>query len=131
MARAAAMMAAPIMGTAEHKLISRTEVPAFIMRDDMMDQIVRWATIEAAESGLVNFGMPMTVQTFYLGEGDEQMLWGFKVGIFKEGVKQTDLAITFDRIGTQKHEWVGRDDNGMPVLEGKVDEVAGKNLEIW
>ena len=33
------------------KLISSTEVPAFIMRDDMMDQMYKWAVIEAGEGG--------------------------------------------------------------------------------
>jgi hypothetical protein len=42
--------------------ISKTEVPAFIPRDDMMDQILRWALIEAEEGGQRNFGMPMKVQ---------------------------------------------------------------------
>jgi hypothetical protein len=42
--------------------ISKTEVPAFIPRDDMMDQILRWALIEAEEGGQRNFGMPMKVR---------------------------------------------------------------------
>ena len=33
------------------KLISSTEVPAFIQRDDMMDQMHKWAVIEAGEGG--------------------------------------------------------------------------------
>lgn len=59
------------------------------------------------------------------------MLWGFTVGIFKEGVKQTEIGIEFDDIVTTKHEWVGRGDDGMPILEGKVDAIVGKNMEIW
>jgi hypothetical protein len=43
--------------------ISKTEVPAFIPRDDMMDQILRWALIEAEEGGQRNFGMPMKVRS--------------------------------------------------------------------
>ena len=30
-----------------------------------------------------------------------------------------------------KHEWVGRGEDGFPVMEGKVNEILGKNLEIW
>jgi len=30
-----------------------------------------------------------------------------------------------------KHEWVGMGDNGFPVLEGKVNNVAGEFFEIW
>lgn len=43
------------------KLISRTEVPPFIPRDDMIDQLLRWATYEAGDGGVRNFGMPMKV----------------------------------------------------------------------
>eukprot|EP00955_Chlamydomonas_euryale_P021676 229099-Chlamydomonas_euryale.AAC.2 len=43
------------------KFISRTEVPAFIQRDDMMDQLYQWSGIEAGEGGYRNFGLPMTV----------------------------------------------------------------------
>ena len=61
----------------------------------------------------------------------EKTLWGYTVGIVKEGVKQTDIGIQFDNEITRKHEWVGRGEDGMPVLEGKVDEIMGKNFEIW
>ena len=33
------------------KFISRTEVPNFIQRDDLMDQLKKWAIIEAGEGG--------------------------------------------------------------------------------
>jgi hypothetical protein len=109
-------------------LISKTEVPSFIQRDDMMDQLLRWATIEAGESGLRNFGMPMKVQPQYYKE----TLWGFDLEVLKEGVKKADLGINFDNEVALKHEWVGRDnETGMPRLEGAAEEVAGKNLEIW
>jgi hypothetical protein len=52
--------------------ISKTEVPAFIPRDDMMDQILRWALIEAEEGGQRNFGMPMKVQ--FAGTGWHSVL---------------------------------------------------------
>ena len=47
---------APVPSTANGKLISSTEVAAFIQRDDMMDQLVLWANIEAGEGGHRNFG---------------------------------------------------------------------------
>lgn len=110
------------------KLISRTEVPPFIPRDDMIDQLLRWATYEAGDGGVRNFGMPMKVDPTYDEEGT---LWGYTVAIYKEGVKLTDIAISFDGLISQKHEWVGRDADGFPILEGKVDEVKGKFFEIW
>lgn len=107
--------------------ISKTEVPAFIQRDDMLDQMVRWALIEAEEGGQRNFGMPMKVhQRFRDGT-----LWGFDVEIIKEGVKQADLSIGFDDEMTTKSEWIGQDETGMPTKEGKQEEVAGKHFEIW
>lgn len=43
----------------------------------MMDQIYSWATIEAGENGMRNFGMPMKVERrFYQGS-----IWGFQVEV--------------------------------------------------
>lgn len=108
--------------------ISKTEVPAFIPRDDMMDQMLRWALIEAEEGGQRNFGMPMKIhQRFRDG-----VMWGFDVEIIKEGQKVTDMSIGFDSEMTVKSEWVGQDPStGMPTMEGKQEEVPGKHFEIW
>ncbi|KAF6261670.1 hypothetical protein COO60DRAFT_1500678 [Scenedesmus sp. NREL 46B-D3] len=107
--------------------ISKTEVPAFIPRDDMMDQILRWALIEAEEGGQRNFGMPMQIhQRFRDG-----MTWGFEVQIIKEGEPQADLSIGFDDETCVKSEWIGQDGTGMPTNEGKQQEVVGKHFEIW
>ena len=114
-----------------HMLISATEVPAFIQRDDMMDQIYRWAIIEAAEAGLRNFGMPMKVVPVYYVAAGEETLWGFDVEIIKEGIKMADLGVNFDCESVMKHEWVGRDEEGFPRNEGNAEAVIGKNLEIW
>ncbi len=40
------------------KLISKVEIPAFIPRPDLIDQLVRWAMIEVQENGVANCGMP-------------------------------------------------------------------------
>ncbi len=109
------------------KFISKTEVPAFIQRDDMMDQLYRFSLMEAGESGQRNFGLPMTIEPTYW----EDKLWGFNVAIFKEGVKLTDLGIFFDKDTVNKHEWIGRGEDGFPVGEGNAQEVIGKNIEIW
>lgn len=111
-----------------HMLISKTEVPSFIQRDDMMDQLYRWTLIEAGEGGLRNFGMPMKVEPLYY----EETMWGFDVEVIKEGVKKADLGVNFDNEVALKHEWVGRDpQTGMPVMEGDAKEVTGKHIEIW
>ena len=50
--RAAAPAAITAAATAEvGKLISRVEIPAFIPRSDLMDQLLRWAIIEIQENG--------------------------------------------------------------------------------
>lgn len=48
------------------KLITKTEIPAFIPRADLMDQLVRWATIEIQESGVANVGMPCKVRNSFV-----------------------------------------------------------------
>ncbi len=102
-------------------------MPPFIQRDDIVDQLLRFSLIEAGESGQRNFGLPMTVEPTYW----EDKLWGFNVAIFKEGVKLTDLGIFFDKDTVNKHEWIGRGEDGFPVGEGNAQEVRGKNIEIW
>ena len=110
-----------------HMLISKTEVPSFIQRDDMMDQLYRWALIEAAEGGLRNFGMPMKIGPVYYND----TLWGFDLELLKEGLKKADLAVNFDGEICLKHEWVGKDQDGFPTFEGNAEEIMGKHLEIW
>ena len=75
--------------------------------------------------------MPMTVEPIYRTIGEEQILWGFKVGMLKDGAKLTDIGVQFDALEVDKHEWVGRDANGFPVNEGRVEVISGKNIEIW
>lgn len=83
--------------------------------------------MEAGESGQRNFGMPMKIEPVYY----EERLWGFDVSIFKEGVRLTGLGVMFDKDPVTKHEFVGRGEDGFPVMEGKSDEVKGKKFEIW
>lgn len=46
------------------KLISKVEIPAFIPRQDLMDQLLRWAVIEVQENGMGNVGCPCKVCFF-------------------------------------------------------------------
>ncbi|KAF8065656.1 KIN4A [Scenedesmus sp. PABB004] len=108
--------------------ISKTEVPAFIPRDDMMDQLLSWAMIEAEEGGQRNFGMPMKVHKRY----KDGSTWGFDLEIIKEGNTQAEMSVGFDDDVAVRSEWVGQDsETGMPTLEGKQEEVTGKHFEIW
>lgn len=58
------------------------------------------------------------------------MLWGFTIAFLKDGDVVTDLRVGFDEENTTKHEWIGRGQDGFPMLEGNAETVVGKNLEI-
>jgi len=121
----------------EGKRISSVEVPAFIMRDDMMDQLYRWALVNAGESAVRNFGLPMDVSPRYRaagGTGDTDMtgsLWGFEVEVLRDGQRVAELGINFDDDCAVRSEWLGQDAEGFPVAEGRQEQVSGKNLEVW
>lgn len=108
------------------KLISKVEIPAFIPRPDLIDQLVRWAMIEVQENGVANCGMPCKVTPFKR----EDQLWGFTVSFLKDGESAADVRVAFDEEITLKHDWVGRGADGFPVLEGNAEEIVGKNFEI-
>ncbi|PRW56880.1 hypothetical protein C2E21_4544 isoform A [Chlorella sorokiniana] len=108
------------------KLISKVEIPAFIPRPDLIDQLVRWASIEIQENGVANCGCPCKVSAFY----NDGQLWGFTVSFLKDGESAADVRVAFDDEITMKHEWVGRGADGFPVLEGKAEEIKGKHFEI-
>lgn len=117
--------------------ISSVEVPAFIMRDDMMDQLYRWALVNAGESAVRNFGLPMNVAPRYRapgGRGDTDMtgsLWGFEVEVLRDGQRVADVGVNFDEECAVRSEWLGQDSEGFPVAEGRQEQVSGKNLEVW
>ncbi|PSC72447.1 hypothetical protein C2E20_4214 isoform B [Micractinium conductrix] len=108
------------------KLISKVEIPAFIPRQDIVDQLLRWAMIEVQENGVANCSTPCKVTTVRR-DGE---LWGFTVSFLKDGESAADVRVAFDEEVTLKHEWVGRGADGFPVLEGNAEEVMGKHFEI-
>ncbi|EFN58199.1 hypothetical protein CHLNCDRAFT_50601 [Chlorella variabilis] len=112
------------------KLISKVEIPAFIPRSDLVDQLLRWAMIEIQENGVANVSTPCKVSVFKRGDD----LWGFTVSFLKDGVSAADVRVAFDEETTQKHDWVGRGagllPHGMPVMEGNAEEIMGKHFEI-
>lgn len=90
---------------AEGTLISQVEIPAFIPRADISDQLLRWALIEIQEGGVANVGCPCKVTAF---NNDDGVLMGFTVSFMKDGESATDVRVAFDNERTMKHEWVGR-----------------------
>ena len=57
------------------KLISKSVIPAFIQRNEMMDQLDRWMEIEVKNEGISNFGMACSFEP--VRQDDD--LWGFKI----------------------------------------------------
>lgn len=113
--------------TEQGKLISKVEIPAFIPRVDMSEQLSRWAFAIGQDEGQANFGLPMRVSPNQREDGSPN---GFLLDVVRDGVTVTQLAVLFDDEVCQKHEWVGRGADGFPTLEGKVSQILGKNLMI-
>lgn len=57
------------------KLLSKSVIPAFIARNEMMDQMDRWIEIEVQNEGITNFGIACTYEQ--VQQDDD--LWGFKI----------------------------------------------------
>ena len=116
-------------GQAVGKFITKTPIPAFIPRQDLMDQLLRWATFEAADpDALAKFDLPIKVTPYY--KDGENRLWGMSIAFVKDGVTATTLGVKFDEEEVVRHEWVGRGSDGFPTLEGNLEDVVGANLEI-
>lgn len=119
--------AAPPKGK-EGPLLSATEVPAFIPRDDFADQMLRWAYMEQADGAAQKWGMPVEIEEVF--REDDGRLWGSRVSFLRNGQPATTLYCGFDDDVLLKHEWMGMDDLGFPVPEGNMSEVQGRNYEI-
>ena len=48
-----------------------------------------------------NFGLPMNVEPVFKGES----IWGYKVGIFKNGVKLTDIMVQVGEGTLSNNAW--------------------------
>ena len=196
LAAAAEGKAAPPQAAADTgpgKLISAMEIPAFIPRTDLIQQLYRWGFIEANDAKVrggkkvemgemkktaaapaagrgmrartsaplsqllpcspppplspapapslvahtpplpsppplqVKYGAPLRVTPFTTADG---IPWGFNVDVLRDGAPTATLSVGFDLTNAQRHEWVGRGEDGFPVLQGKVEQVSGKFFEI-
>ena len=109
------------------KLLSKSEVPAFIPREDLIDQLLRWSLINAQEEGVAQFGLPMKVSR----QQETNTVSAFKVTVLsREGATLTDIGLNFDDESSNKYDWLGRGADGFPSVEGEPTEIAGKHLEI-
>ncbi|GMH35076.1 hypothetical protein BSKO_02944 [Bryopsis sp. KO-2023] len=112
------------------KLISSSEIPAFIPRSDLMSEMLRWATIDAGANGYDKFGMQMKVVPYHKDE-EKAFLWGFDVLLLEDGKEATRLGIRLDDETVVKHEFVGYGEGGFPINEGRETVVEGKTFQIW
>jgi hypothetical protein len=103
-------------------LLTKAEIPAFIPRDDFLQQLYQWAEISIGQRGRAAYGYAMTVSRL---EIDEE-LKGFQVQIGKE----TTIEVGMDDLITEKYEFLSRGPDGFPVPKGKVEEIPGKYLEV-
>ena len=93
-----------------------------------MDQLVRWAYINAQEEGVAQFGLPMKVAR---RQGGDNGTPAFGVTVMsREGAALTEIGLNFDAESTSKYDWLGRGADGFPTTEGEATEIAGKHLEI-
>lgn len=60
----------------------------------------------------------------------EGIPWGFVASILRDGATVTDISVSFDLENTQKYDWVGRNSEGFPKLEGEAEQILGKNFVI-
>jgi hypothetical protein len=118
---AAAAAAARAADKGPGKLISKVAIPAFIPRQDIMDQLYRWVIIEIQEGGMASVGCPCRV---------ERLPRGFTVSFLKDGASGSDIRVAFDDGSVDRHEYIGVGSDGFPTLEGAVEEVDGDALEV-
>ena len=107
-------------------LLTKSEVPAFIPRADLMQQMTRWAEMEAAEKGRTVYGVHMAVEPVTTDEG---LALGFKVTM---GDDNNVIVVKMDEGSTEKFQFIKQDmETGMPKPGGAAEEVEGKFFEIW
>lgn len=73
------------------KQISKMEIPAFVPREDLLQQLKRWAMSVGQLDGAANFGLPMRIEEYFHEDGDE---WGFIVSIIRDGVTLTQVPLS-------------------------------------
>jgi len=119
----------------KEKLISKVEIPSFIMRDDFADQLYRWSINTGNENGGKGVGMPFRSEPHFVTSEEEEggdVMWGFTTEFINSGETTCTLYCGFDREDSKKYKWVGRhNQTGMPIQEGDHTVVHGKHFEIW
>ena len=106
-------------------VLTKAEIPAFIPREDFLQQLFQWAEISVGQRGRSVYGYAMVVEKLHGGEDGEE-LKGFSVAIGDE----TTIQVGMDNEVTEKYEFISRGPDGFPVPKGKCEEIKGKYLEV-
>jgi len=109
-------------GSGTVKVLTKAEIPAFIPRDDFLQQLYQWAEISIGQRGRTTFGYSMVVEQLVA----EDRLKGFSVKVGEE----TTIEVGMDDEVTEKYEFISRGPDGFPVPKGKCEEIHGKYLEV-
>jgi len=80
------------------------------MRDDLADQINRWALIECVNDGQRNFGLPMSVEPIFIDVNGDAVMWGISVSIKRSGETVHTLAFRFDQESIDEATYIDYDD---------------------
>eukprot|EP01025_Chloroclados_australasicus_P058968 TRINITY_DN7446_c0_g2_i1.p2 TRINITY_DN7446_c0_g2~~TRINITY_DN7446_c0_g2_i1.p2 ORF type:complete len:224 (+),score=27.60 TRINITY_DN7446_c0_g2_i1:129-800(+) len=110
------------------KLLNKTEISTMIPRQDLLDQLRKWAISEIGNDGYKLFGMHCDVDEHF---AEDESLLGFTVWMQQKGERVCGILVRFDDESLQKFEWIGRGEDGFPTKEGPSKPVEGKHLEIW
>lgn len=106
-------------------MLTRSEIPPLIDRDDLLINLYKWALLEVVERGRTTFGFSMAVGPCMREDGTT--LKGFSVRVGDE----TTIEVKMDDEKTEKWDFLRPNpETGMPENAGNKTEVLGKFVEI-
>jgi len=107
-------------------LLTRSEIPPLIDREDLIINLYKWAQLDVVERGRSTFGFTMVVGPCFREDGTT--LKGFSVRVGDE----TTIEVRMDDDTTEKWDFLRPNrETGMPEKGGNRTEVLGKFVEVY
>ena len=107
-------------------LLTRSEIPPLIDREDLIINLYKWAQLEVVERGRSTFGFSMVVGPVLREDGET--LKGFSVRVGDE----TTVEVRMDDDKTEKWDFLRPNPKtGFPEKGGNRTEVLGKFVEVY
>ena len=107
-------------------MLTRSEIPPLVDREDLMMNLYKWAELDVVERGRTTFGFAMAVQPCLREDGTT--LKGFSVRVGDE----TTIEVRMDDESTEKWEFLRPNpETGFPENAGNRTEVLGKYVEVY